>query len=65
MSDNTPTESPRLLRSPFNGEVWPVPPDLTEAQYAYMIRPDVGFVPVEDEPVPVVAKRKDAARARG
>jgi hypothetical protein len=52
MSDNTPTEPlQRWLKSPFNGELWPVPPDLTVQQYDYMVNV-AGFVPV-DKPVKV------------
>lgn len=56
MSDHTPTEPlpTRWLKSPFNGELWPVPADLTSEQYEYMVH-SAGFVPFEPKPV----KRKD------
>ena len=48
MSDNTNTAPlpQRWLKSPFNGELWPCPPDLTPAQYDYMVQVG-GFIPVE------------------
>jgi hypothetical protein len=59
MSDNTPTEPfiQRWLKSPFNGELWPVHPELTVEQYDYMVK--VGFVPVDKPP----AKAKPSGRS--
>ena len=39
--------SPRLLRSPFNGEAWPVPPDMPDEMYAALV--ERGFVPIVPE----------------
>lgn len=58
MSDNTPTELSRLLKSPFNGELWPVPPDMTPAMYDELIKR--GFTPVQAKP-----KRDKDPHARG
>jgi hypothetical protein len=44
MSDNTPTAPPRLLRSPFNGQAWPVPPEVTPEMYEALIK--AGFTPM-------------------
>jgi len=56
MSDSTPIEPPtRWLKSPFNGEAWPVPPTLTPQQYDHMVAA-AGFVPIE-APQPKKAKR--------
>ena len=40
MSEPTPTEPlpTRWLKSPFNGEAWAVPPDLTPEMYRHMVR---------------------------
>ena len=56
MSEPTPIEPQptRWLKSPFNGEAWPVPPELTREQYDYMVH-SAGFVPIEPKPV----KKKD------
>lgn len=54
MSDHTPTESPRLLKSPFNNEVWPVPPDVNPTMYDALLK--AGFTEV---------KTKEAKRGRG
>ena len=48
MSEATPTAPLRLLKSPFNGEIWTVPPDLSEAMYEHMVTV-AGFVPVDDK----------------
>ena len=58
MSDSTPTEPSRLLRSPYNGEAWPVPPDMTPEMYDALIQR--GFTPIA-----VKSKRKDDTRDRG
>jgi len=52
MSDNTPTERYRLLRSPFNGEVWKVPPDVTEEMYDHLVNV-AKFIPVTEKVKPV------------
>jgi hypothetical protein len=57
MSDSTPTPLStiqRWLKSPFNGERWPVPPDMTPAMYDAIVQR--GFEPIEEKP-----KRKDKA----
>lgn len=48
MSDSMPTEPAvqRWLKSPFNGEAWPVPPDLRPEQYDYMVKV-AKFQPIE------------------
>ena len=57
MSALTPTTpAHRLLRSPFNGEAWPVPPDMPEDMYAALV--ERGFVPI-------VPESKKAPRDRG
>ena len=39
MLDNTPIEPlQRYLRSPFNGEKWPVPPDMSDEMYAELLK---------------------------
>lgn len=56
MSVNTPTApSPpqRYLKSPFNGEAWPVPPELTPAMYEALL--ERGF---EEIPAPKLRKEK-------
>jgi hypothetical protein len=45
MSDSTTTEPLRILKSPFNGEAWPVPPDMTPEMYDALITR--GFKPIE------------------
>lgn len=52
MSDSTLTPPlQRWLKSPFNGEAWPVPPDVNEAMYAALLQ--AGFTEIPDK------KRKD------
>lgn len=48
MSDPTPTEPYRLLKSPFNGETWTVPPDMSPEMYDHMVKV-AGFVPIESK----------------
>ena len=57
MSEPTPTESPRLLRSPFNGEAWPVPPEVDAAMYDALLK--AGYTPIPDK-----TKRKEVSRER-
>lgn len=45
MSDSTPTAPLRQLKSPFNGETWTVPPDVSPELYDELVKR--GFVPVE------------------
>jgi hypothetical protein len=45
MSEPTRTTPLRLLRSPFNGEAWPVPPDMPTTMYDALV--ERGFVPIE------------------
>ena len=47
MSDSIPTAPLRRLKSPFNGEVWTVPPEMSREMYEDMIRLG-GFVPIEE-----------------
>jgi hypothetical protein len=47
MSDNTPTESPRVLLSPFNGTEWHVPPEVSDELYAALV--ERGFTPVNSK----------------
>lgn len=57
MSDSTDTEpSQRWLRSPFNGQAWPVPPDVTPVMLDALIK--AGFQPVEDKPAKESRTRK-------
>ena len=58
MSDSTPTDSqtPRRLKSPFNGEAWIVPPDVSPELYEELVKR--GY-----EPIPAV--RKVTGRDRG
>ena len=52
MSDNAPTATPiRKLRSPFNGEIWQVPPDVSPELYEALVLRD--FVPVDDDGKPL------------
>lgn len=44
---STPTAPPVQLRSPFNGEVWTVPPDQSPAFIQALV--DRGFTRVETE----------------
>jgi len=45
MSDKPFTEPPqRLLKSPFNGETWPVPTGITPVMYEALLK--AGFEPV-------------------
>lgn len=44
MSDNTLTESPRILLSPFNGTEWLVPPEVSNELYDALVQR--GFIPV-------------------
>jgi hypothetical protein len=55
MSELKPTESLRQLRSPFNGELWTVPPDVSKEMYAALL--ERGFVPVEDAQKPSKERR--------
>lgn len=48
MSDSSPT-APLRLRSPFNGEAWPVPPDATPEFVAELEKR--GFARIETVPV--------------
>lgn len=45
---STPTVRPLSLRSPFNGEAWPVPPDSTPEFIAELEKR--GFARIDDEP---------------
>jgi len=45
---STPT-APLLLRSPFNQELWPVPPDATDEFIAELVKR--GFVRIDAPPV--------------
>lgn len=38
------------MRSPFNGELWPVPPEVNEVMYQALIK--AGFEPVTEKPKP-------------
>ena len=51
MSDSTLTEPLRLLKSPCNGAIWTVPPEVSSEMYDELIKR--GFEPVEPK------KRKD------
>jgi hypothetical protein len=64
MSAPTSTEElpTRWLKSPFNGELWPVPASLTVDQYDHMVHV-AGFVPV-DMFREVESKKEEKARAR-
>ena len=57
MSERTPIEPlpTRWLKSPFNGELWPVPPDLTPEMYDHMVHV-AGFVPADTPPPPAPEK---------
>ena len=48
MSDSTPTAPLRLLKSPFNGETWTVPPDVSEEMYQELLKR--GFTRVDVKP---------------
>ncbi len=50
MSDSTATEPlpQRWLKSPFNGEAWPVPPAVNAVMYDALIK--AGFQPIDDKP---------------
>lgn len=37
MSDSTPTEFQRILKSPFNGQPWVVPPEVSDEMYAALL----------------------------
>jgi hypothetical protein len=56
MSDYIPIDSPRILLSPFNGEAWTVPPDVSDELYRALI--ERGFKPIPPKP-----KRKEDLRA--
>jgi hypothetical protein len=45
MSEATLIEPVRLLRSPFNGEVWKVPSEVSEEMYEALVAR--GFTPVQ------------------
>lgn len=47
MSEPIPTEPQRLLKSPFNGETWPVPPEVSAEMYEHLVRV-AGFVPISE-----------------
>jgi hypothetical protein len=57
MSDSTRT-SPvqRYLKSPFNGEAWPVPPDVNAAMYAALLQ--AGFTEIPATPETTAKKEK-------
>ena len=57
MSASTPTGGPVKLRSPFNGEIWTVPPDCTPAFVEALIAR--GFVRVDDEAPKSPRAKKD------
>lgn len=43
------------MKSPFNGEVWIVPPEVTDAMYAELVKR--GFEPIpDDKPKPEKAR---------
>lgn len=47
--DSTPIEpGQRFLRSPFNGELWPVPPEVTPDMYAELVKR--GFAETQPKP---------------
>jgi hypothetical protein len=55
MLDSTPIDRPRLyLRSPFTGEAWPVPPDVTPDFVEALLQR--GFTRIPSDPVK--SKRK-------
>jgi len=54
---STPTAPLVKLRSPFNGEVWTVPPDQPPAFVEELIKR--GFVRVEDDAATRTKPRKD------
>ena len=56
MSEPTPIEPLRQLRSPFNGEAWTVPPEVTPEMYAALL--ERGF----KEIAPAKPKRREDAR---
>lgn len=60
MSDSTPTAPPipRVLKSPFNGEAWTVPPDVTDVMYDELVKR--GFEPISSP----TTKRKGSTRDR-
>lgn len=49
MSDSTPTPPQRWLKSPFNGEPWPVPPTVDEAMYAALLKAGFTEMPPKRE----------------
>lgn len=48
MSEATPTAPLRLLKSPFNGEVWTVPPEVSDEMYEHLVNV-ANFVPVTEQ----------------
>lgn len=56
MSDSTPTAPLRRLKSPFNGEVITVSPDVNDRMYQAMLQ--AGFIEVPP------LKRKEEPRGR-
>ena len=58
MSEPTPTEPYRQLKSPFNGEAWSVPPEVTPAMYDELIKR--GYTPIPSK----VKRSKEDARDR-
>lgn len=59
MSDSTLTERASILRSPYNGEAWTVPPDVNDVMYQALLR--AGFTPIQ----PPKPKKPKDERDRG
>jgi hypothetical protein len=49
MSDSTPTVPSRRLKSPFNGEEWPVPPEVNPVMYAALLQAGFTEIPAKKE----------------
>jgi hypothetical protein len=58
MLEITPTVRPVVLRSPFNGERFVVPPDMTPQMLDALL--NAGFVKLEDDAPAPARKRKDS-----
>lgn len=58
MSDNAPIERTTHLRSPFNGEAWPVPPTVDGVMYAALVK--AGFEPIPEKKKAAPPKDKRA-----
>jgi hypothetical protein len=60
MSDSTPIATPilRRLRSPFNGAVWIVPPDMPEPMYLALLERGFFAVDADDKPAKKEPKRE-------